>query len=208
MIAVAAIVAAAACGPSGKQVATAKQARYQGDQQQLFAVIKQTVASKYKIEKSDEAALGVQTEGRWYNPEGQAISANIGDVRDVPDQSLNISIIVELLPDGPSHVVSVKPQIVRFTKARPDPEVLEPTDPSIPAWALGKGDNLQVALYEALKAYEVQVTAGAAAPAADPAAPAADPADPAADPAAPAADPGAPAADPTAPAADPAAPAP
>jgi hypothetical protein len=32
--------ALAACGPSGKQVTTAKQARYQGDKQQLFAVIK------------------------------------------------------------------------------------------------------------------------------------------------------------------------
>lgn len=169
-VALAALAAlgAVACGPSGKQVATAKQARYQGDKQQLFTVIKQAVESKYKILKSDEVALGLQTTGRWYNPEGQALSAEMGDVRDVPDQSLNISLIVELLTEGPSYAVSVKPQIVRYIKGRPNPDTLEPTDPSLPGWALGKGDNLQVEIYEALKQFEVQAAAPAPAPAAAP----------------------------------------
>ena len=51
--------ALAGCGPSGKQVATARQAQYKGDQSQIFAVIQQTVSAKYKIERADEAAYGL-----------------------------------------------------------------------------------------------------------------------------------------------------
>jgi hypothetical protein len=161
-LALAASAALAACGPSGKQVAVAKQARYQGDRQQIFAVMKQTVASKYKIEQTDEAAMGVQTEGRWYNPEGQAVSSPMGDASAVPDGSLGVAHVVELLPDGDRYLVSVKPFIMRYHKGRPNPDVLEPTDPSLPGWVHGKGDNLLVALHEALKPYEVGVAAPAA----------------------------------------------
>jgi len=180
MIAFAAALAAvslAACGPSGKQVTTAKAARYQGDRQQLFAVIKQTVASSYKIQKADDAAYGLQTEGRWYNPEGQAVSSPMGDARDVPDGSLNIALVVTLEPDGERHIVAVKPIIARFIKGQPAPQPLEATDPSLPGWVHGKGDNLQVSLYEALKQYEVKVTGGAA-PAAGGAAPGPSPTPP------------------------------
>jgi hypothetical protein len=154
-LALAASAALAACGPSGKQVAAAKQARYQGDRQQIFAVMKQTVGSKYKIEQTDEAAMGVQTEARWYNPEGQSVASPMGDASAVPDGSLGIALIVELLPDGDRHLVSVKPLILRFHKGRPNPDVLEATDPSLPGWVHGKGDNLLVSLHEALKPYEV-----------------------------------------------------
>ncbi len=172
MIALAAVLVAAplaACGPSGKQVTTAKQARYQGDRQQLFAVIKQTVAESYKIQKVDDAAYGLQTEGRWYNPEGQAVSSPMGDARDVPDQSLNIALVVELLPEGERHIVSVKPVIARHIKGQPNPQPVEATDPSLPGWVHGKGDNLQVALHDALKQDEVQVAGGAAPAAGTPA---------------------------------------
>jgi hypothetical protein len=192
VLAALALAALGACGPSGKQVATAKEARYQGDPQRIFAVIKQAVESKYKILKSDEAALGLQTEGRWYSPEGQAISATIGDARDVPDQSLNISLVVELLTDGDRRVVSVKPLIMRYHQGRPNPDQVESTDPSLPGWVHGKGDNLLVAIHEALGPYEVKAAGGAApAPAPDPAAPASAPAAGSADPAAPSPDPAA-----------------
>jgi len=171
----AAALALAACGPSGKQVTTAKQARYQGDRQQIFAVIKQTVQSKYGILKADDAALGLQTEGRWYTAEGQPISTSMGDTREIPDQSLNISFVVELLSEGDRLIVSVKPIFSRHVKGKKEPDILDAKDPSVPEWAHGKGDNLQVTLHEALKQYE----AGGAAPAPGPAAPAPAPAAPA-----------------------------
>jgi hypothetical protein len=43
-------------------------------------------------------------------------------------------------------------------------------DPSVPGWAHGKGDNLQVEIHDALKAYEVKSAPGAA-PTPGPAAP-------------------------------------
>jgi hypothetical protein len=168
--AVVALGALGACGPSGKQIATAKQARYQGDRLQLFATMKAAVESKYKIMKSDEASMGLQTDGRWYNPEGQAVSATMDDVRDVPDQSINVSLVVELLPEGQSFVVAIKPVFLRYHKGRPNPDVLDAKDPSIPGWAHGKGDNLAVEIYDAMKQYEVKAAPAAPAPA--PAAPA------------------------------------
>jgi len=171
-------IAVGACGPSGKQIATAKQARYQGDRLQMFAALKQVVASKYKVMKSDEAAMGMQTDGRWYNPEGQAVSATMGDVRDVPDQSLNVSFVVELLPEGSNYVVSIKSVYLRYIKGRPNPDVLDEKDPSIPGWARGKGDNLAVEIFDEMKSYAVKV-APSAAPAPTPAptpTPAPDPA--------------------------------
>lgn len=180
---------AGACGPSGKEVAMAKQARYRGDKLALFGAVKQATENKYKLQKSDETTLGLQTIARWYNPEGQAVSANMGDVRDVPDQSLNISLIVELLPEGENYVVAIKPVMLRYHRGRPNPDMLDPQDPSIPGWARGKVDQLHFDIYEALKSYEVKtlaspMPAGETAPAA-PEAPAA-PADPSGAPAEPA----------------------
>ena len=43
--------------------------------------------AKYKIEKSDETTLGIQTIGRWYTPEGLAAGERGDDMRDVPDKS-------------------------------------------------------------------------------------------------------------------------
>jgi hypothetical protein len=179
MIALAAAVAAlgaalgvaplAACGPSGKQLTTAKQARYQGDRQQIFAAIKQAVATDHKIQKVDDAAYSLQTEGRWYNLEGQALPTPPDSFSGVPDQSLLISLTVAILPEGERHIVSVKPLIMRYNKGRLKPDPVEEADPRLPGWAHGKGDNLQVVLHDALKQYEVKVTGGAAPAAGTPA---------------------------------------
>ena len=69
---VAALVAIAlvGCGPSSKEVATAKTARYKGDKLAIFAEVKAATEAKYKLTKSDETSLGMQTEARWFSPEG------------------------------------------------------------------------------------------------------------------------------------------
>jgi hypothetical protein len=163
MIALVAVVLAA-CGASSKQVATAKEARYQGDRSQMFAVIKQTVLSKYKIQKADEASLGLQTEGRWYNPDGQPVSGTLEDVGNVPDRGLNISLVVELLPEGDHSRVSVKPVILRYLKGHSQPEAVDvEKDPTIPDWARDKVTDLQVDLHKALQQYEMKGAAGAGA---------------------------------------------
>lgn len=150
------------CGPSGREVAMAKQARYQGDKLAIFNAAKTATEAKYQIQKSDETQLGLQTIGRWYNPEGQAVAAGMDNPDAVPDQSLNIALVVEVLPEGTSYVVQVRPIIARWTKGIPKPQPVEAKDPSLPGWVNGKADQLAFAIYEALKPYEVKSPGGLA----------------------------------------------
>ncbi|MDB4957223.1 MAG: hypothetical protein JWO36_4792 [Myxococcales bacterium] len=149
-------LALVACGPSSKEMAGAKSARYKGDKLQLFALAKAATEAKYKLQKSDEVALGFQTEGRWYTPEGLAASERSGDMRDVPDRSVNEVLVVQLVPDGDAYVVTVKPVMLRYFAGRPNPDQLTEDDPSVPGWAHGKVDNLAVDIHEALKQFEVK----------------------------------------------------
>ncbi|MBA3391393.1 MAG: hypothetical protein H0T89_02060 [Deltaproteobacteria bacterium] len=157
-----ALVVLVACGPSGKEVAKAKQARYQGDKLTLFAAVKAATESKYKLQKSDETALGMQTVGRWYSPDGLAVSASTDDVRDLVDQSVNLALVVELLPADDNWVVGVRPIMMRFNKGQPKPEPLDVKNPSVPGWVHGKIDQLQFAIYERMKQYEVKGVGGIA----------------------------------------------
>jgi hypothetical protein len=165
-------LALAACGPSGKQVASAQQARYQGNGQELFAVVKEITAESHKILKADDASMGLQTMGRWYTAQGQPM-ADVTSLESVPDQAVNVSLIVELVPDGTQHKVVVRPVLARKEKGIAQPKDLDPKDPTVPEWVASKGEKLAVQLFEALKKHEA--TPGAA-PAAAPA-PAATPAD-------------------------------
>ncbi|MBS1121693.1 MAG: hypothetical protein H6Q90_3921 [Deltaproteobacteria bacterium] len=172
---VALVVGIAACGPSGRDLGLAKSARYQGDKLVLFNAVKTATEAKYKLEQSDETTLSLQTIGRWYTPEGLVATSGDADMRHIPDQSIRISLVVKLLPEGDKWVVDVHPIMMRYYAGRPNPEQLAPKDPSVPGWATGKVDQLGYDIYSSIKDYEVK-TVGGAAPA-QPAA-AAAPADP------------------------------
>ncbi len=158
------LLALVACGPNSKELQTAKTARYRGDKLVLFNAIRQTTEAKYKLAKSDETTLGLQTIGRWFTPEGLAASERGEDMRDVPDRSINEALVVTMLPDGDAWVIDVKPVMMRYFAGRPNPDKLEPNDPSVPGWATGKVDQLALDIHEALKQYEVKTVPGAAPP--------------------------------------------
>jgi hypothetical protein len=155
-----AALALCACGPSSKELSGAKSAHYKGDKLVMFNAIKTTVAEKYHIEKSDETSLGLQTIGRWFTPEGLSAGERNDDMRDVPDKSLRIALVVTMQPDGDAYVVNVKPLMLRYMAGSPKPESIGQDDPSVPGWATGKVDNLAVEIHEALKAYEVKTVPG------------------------------------------------
>ena len=162
----------AACGPSSRELAKAKTAHYKGDKLVLFNAAKQATAAKYDIQKSDETTLGFETTGRWYTSEGLSATVRGDDMRDVPDKSINIKMVVTLEPDGDAYVVHIKPIMLRRLADSPLPQKLSEDDPSVPGWATGKVDQLAFAIHDALKQYEVQsvpqVPAGpTAAPAPD-----------------------------------------
>lgn len=147
-----------ACGPSAKEFAVAKSARYKGDKLAIFNAAKAAAEEKYKLAKVDETSLGFQTVGKWYTPEG-LVAERQDDMRMVPDRSLNIVLVVTLVPDGDLWVVKVEPVMLRYFAGRPNPDKLEPKDPSVPGWANDRVDSLQFDIYTALKPYEVKSTA-------------------------------------------------
>ncbi len=151
----------------------AKQARYQGDKLVLFNATKAVVESKHKLAKSDESALGMQTIGRWYTAEGMVAPGSDEDIRQVPDKSIRMTLVVRILPDRDNWIVHVEPSMLRRLAGSPKPDVLDPKDPSVPGWATGQVDTLQFEIHQALAQYQVKSPGGMApAPSPAPAAPA------------------------------------
>ena len=168
-----AAIALFACGPSSKEIAGAKTAHYKGDKLQLFAATKSTVEAKYKLVKSDETSLGMQTEARWYTPEGMIVTREGGNKETssdmgggmgskkgmdsmVPDQSIHMALVVTLLPDGDSWVVKVTPLMERFHAGSPQTEPMKEGAADVPGWAVDKVDSLAYDIHKALSKYEVK----------------------------------------------------
>jgi hypothetical protein len=166
------LLAFAACGPSSGELKAAKTAHYKGDKIAMFNATKEAVSAKYNLQKSDENAMGMQTTGVWYTPEGLAASESADDIRNVPDNSLNIALVVTLVPDGDAYVANVKPLMMRYHAGTPKPEPIQEGDPSVPGWATGKVDQLALSIHEALKPYEVKQLGGVTPAGPAPAAPA------------------------------------
>jgi len=168
----------AACGPSGKEIALAKQARYQGDKLTLFNAAKTATEEKYKLEVSDETTLSFRTISRWYTPDGLVAAernadrnqSNTGYNSLYPDRSVSVALVVKLLPEGQNWVVDVTPIMERYHAGSPQTEPLKPGDPSIPGWATGKVDQLYSAIHDGLKQYEVKGVGGVAPAPSSPAA--------------------------------------
>jgi hypothetical protein len=142
----------------------------------MFDAMKTATESTYPLKSADPKALGLQTAPRWYSPDGMLASERDNDIRDVPDNSVNLSLVATLLPDGDAWVVQVKPIMMRYHAGSPEPEPLPENDLSVPGWAHEKVDALASDIHKALAQYQVQtvpqtVPAGSAAPAAPAAAP-------------------------------------
>jgi hypothetical protein len=160
-------VLAACGGPSGRDVAMAKQARYQGDKLQLFGDMKGVVEGKYKLDVSDETKLALKTTGRWYTPEGLVSNWTPGDMgadghSKLPDKSLNIALVAQLLPESDKWIVSIEPVILRFNDGQANFEQVKPGDPSLPGFVHGKADELAFDVNKKLKQYEVKSVGGIA----------------------------------------------
>lgn len=176
VLSVAAVAAVlCACGPSSKEIAMAKTARYKGDKLQLFAETKAIVESKYELAKSDETTLGMQTKPKWFSPEGltQNPRGEGTEMVDLVDKSINIALVVTLLPDGDAWVVKVTPVLARYNRGIPKPEPLKEGDASLPGWVESKVDTLALDIHKGLQKYQVQtvpgpVPAGSSPPPAEP----------------------------------------
>jgi hypothetical protein len=165
---------AVACGPSSKEVAGAKTARYTGDKLEIFHATKAVVEGKYKLQKSDETTLGMQTTARWYSPEGLVVSGYVDEStnsvseRDIPDKAIRLALVVTMLPDGSSWILKVTPVMLRKNVGMPKPDELKEDDPSVPGWVGSRADELALDIHKALAKYEVKQPGGMAPPPAAP----------------------------------------
>ena len=174
VVALVSSVVAVSCGPSATQVKTAREARYKGDPATLYAAVSAATERRHKLAASDEAALVLRTEGRWYTPEGQVDTAPGNNLARLQQNSINFSVLVRLVKgDTDSYTVSIEPIALRMSGPSSRPEPLDMKDPSVPGWVHGKVDALQLDIHERLKPYAV---AGASVPAMVPPAPAPAPA--------------------------------
>jgi len=158
-VAALAALALVACGASSKEVAMAKTARYTGDKMAIFNAMRGAVESaNYKLTKTDETSLAVQTEARWVSPEGltQTPRGEGTEMIDLVDKSINIAMVVRMFPDGDVWVVKVTPVMARYNKGIPKPEPLKEGDASLPGWVESKVDTLALDVHKALGQWEVK----------------------------------------------------
>jgi hypothetical protein len=163
------LAAFAACGPSSTQVKAAKEAHYTGDKAAIFAGMKEAVeGAHYKIHEVDESTLTLKTEMKWFNPDGTGAMVAEGDVSHLPDRSVSVVHVIQVLPDGDKWIVADHLLLQRHFAGRPNNDVLQENDPSVPGYAHDQVDTLASAIHDGLKQYEVQTVpaqpAGGGAP--------------------------------------------
>jgi hypothetical protein len=148
------LVVAACGGPSTTEVRTAKTAQYAAPPVTLFDIALQVAQQDYKIGDSDPANGQFITTPQMYSAEGGRQSAGAGGVVQYSGGSVLLSLIVEVQVIDPTHVmVVVTPKTFQAVAGSPKPRELQPTDPNLPGWVLGRADALAVAIYENAKQY-------------------------------------------------------
>ncbi|MBA3500355.1 MAG: hypothetical protein M4D80_38745 [Myxococcota bacterium] len=140
-----------ACGPSTGQVKTAKLAHYTAPSSTLFQIAVEVAERDYKIGEVDEAGTRFATTPQIYSPEGGRQSAGAGGFINMSDRSVMLTLLVEVLPSEPGHVVVVTPKTFQMISGSPKPRELAPDDPNLPGWVSGRVDSLAVAIYDAAK---------------------------------------------------------
>jgi hypothetical protein len=150
-------VLAAACAASSHSIETA---RYRGEPVALLGAARAAVEASYQVVVSDESALWIETAARWYSPDGTLLSDRGGEPAPLPDRSVDLQLIVKLVPRGDDWAVAVEPVMTRYIAGQARRDRLAPDDPGAPSWLRGKLDQLYAAVHAALQSYEVASPGG------------------------------------------------
>ncbi|HEY6038615.1 MAG TPA: hypothetical protein VIV58_30240 [Kofleriaceae bacterium] len=145
------LLAFAACGPSNAELRTAKTAVY-ADGSQVFAIAEQAAGDEnYKL-VADEGHLTYETVPKWYSPEGDLQSAGADNYTTVNNNSVKVSFIVAVTSAGAGqYVVTVTPHTWQYVAGSPQMRELEPNDPYLPPWVIGRADTLSLSIYDRAK---------------------------------------------------------
>ena len=150
------VAAAAACGPSTAEVRTAKNAQYATTPDTLFGIALQVAQNDYKIGETDPQQAQFITEPQFYSAEGMRQSPGAGGYVNMSDGTVQLSLIVEIIPTDGKQIVVVTPKTFQTVTGSPKPRELAPDDPNLPGWVHGRVDALSVAIYKAAKQHAVQ----------------------------------------------------
>ena len=149
----------AACGPSAKEIRSARDARYTASRGQI---LDEVIAVVQRVHGVADAGYGstsgeptVLSTGRWYAREGVARQSKVGDEVGVYDGDIMLELIVRVIAEGDAFQVTVTPRAERFKSGHSSTDKLEAGDPRMPGWVEGQVDDLQVQLHDRLKAFGV-----------------------------------------------------
>lgn len=160
------------CGPSAKEIRTAKSAEYKAPPKHLMDLALQVTQFDYKIGEIDIEGLKFSTEPQWYTADGGRLSSyeeggetyvNAGMNRpsavgpdgvqrrsEGEDIRLHLTVKVRLVGSDRA-VVEVTPHTVQMVVGSPQPREIKPDDPNLPPWVQGRVDSLALAIYEQAK---------------------------------------------------------
>src|SRR2546423_965323 len=117
-------LALVACGPSGKEMQTAKLAHYRASPAQLLELAEQVAQDKYLIGEVDAAQAMFITRPRFYSPEGDLESAGAEGWVQVRAGSVRVELIVKVVPTGDDQMITVTPRTFQVVGGSPQPREL------------------------------------------------------------------------------------
>jgi hypothetical protein len=165
-IIVLALALIASCGSSSAELKTARDTSYKAPPATLFAAAKAaTEAAHYNVKLEDPDAMKLETDPKWYTPDGQ-LDASVGNnISQYQQDSINLGFVVQLPKSGAdSYKLSVSRIVLRKHGLSSNPETMDPEDPAVPPWVAGKASALELGIHDALKPYAVGGTTSGTMP--------------------------------------------
>ena len=146
-------VATVGCGPSSKQVQTAKATHYKTQAGRIYSIALDVAEKTFKIYEKDDDKEAFLTLPKWYTEDGQSETGGSGDTVKVREGDLEVALLVKVDTDVDGiATVTVAPVVQRYRMGL-QPQPLAADDPSMPGWVGGKADALAVEIYNAAKPY-------------------------------------------------------
>jgi hypothetical protein len=141
------------CAASDAEIRSAKTSIYYGNAAQILQLAEQgAMDENYKIGPVDDGHLTFETVGRFYSPTGDLQSEGAEGYVKVDNHSVKVSFIVEIDQLANDQFrVQVRPRTWQYLAGSPQMRELDPTDPSLPPWVLGRSDHLAVAIHDRLE---------------------------------------------------------
>ena len=146
-------VLAAGCGPSGKELARARNATYTCSYEQIFkAVVAEVDDTAPPLGAADPARGIVISEFRWHSKDGARRTSGSAIVAS-DDVQFQVTVLLQKQENGWG--VLAEPRVIGQTAGGPRGRKLTRADGDWPSWADSKTDAIVYGIYERLSSCAV-----------------------------------------------------